>query len=372
MKMLLVFWKGYRLHILLWAIYIIYESVLIGVFYQKFGKFENYASHFSLNIALFYVHSWVLSKVKFLKNKDYLLILLIAAIEIVAYIPLLAQFNQWLTDFNQPTPGSALGIDHRFILGAIYRSLYFILFSTGFWFLNRFLKEKQLTQKLEKGRLEAIIGQQSTKAELAIAENAFIRAQINPHLLFNTLNFVHRRIKTTDSEAGELILLLAKMMRYSIGLNQTEQTSPLIDEILQVENLINLFQIKESYSLSIHFDYQENLLNQRVIPLALLTLSENVFKHGVLDDHRNPASISISLVKNTIIIKTINKIIKKSDALSTNTGLKNLNFRLVHVYGDTFNYSHSEIDGTFYTTLELPTIETPPTDITFSKIAQQS
>ena len=71
MKNIVDFYKQYRIHFILWAIYIAYESVLIGIFYGRFGKIGNYITHFSLNISLFYLNIFILDKLEMKKNEDY-------------------------------------------------------------------------------------------------------------------------------------------------------------------------------------------------------------------------------------------------------------------------------------------------------------
>jgi sensor histidine kinase YesM len=354
MKNIVDFYKQYRIHFILWAIYIAYESVLIGIFYGRFGKIENYITHFSLNISLFYLNIFILDKLEMKKNEDYFKILLTSITEILVYIPLLALLNQWFTEYNQPTAASSLGIDHRFILGAIYRSLFFILVSTGFWFLKRFLKEKQISENIEKERLKAIIEKESIASKLILAQNAYMRSQINPHFLFNTINFVHDRIRNVDSQAGELLLSLTKMIRYTVGLDHGKSLSLLGSEIEQVENLINLFQIREGHTLSIHLDYNDAALEQGVLPLSLLTLSENVFKHGTLNDPSAPAVISVNCRDDKIVISTKNKVSGITHPLSSKIGLKNLENRIQQHYKEQATFLHYNQGDFFITNLEMP------------------
>lgn len=356
MKQFLRFLKSYRTHFILWSIYITYECLLIGVFYDLFGKLENYVTHFCLNVSLFYINLWLLDRLKINRSQAYFKILLISVLEILIYIPLLALLNHFFTEYNQPTTSSQFGIDHRFVFGAIYRSLFFILMSTGFWFLKSFLMEKQISEHLEKERLKAIIERETIKTDLVQAKNAYMRSQINPHFLFNTMSFVQSRVYKTDAEAGELLLLLAQMMRYTISLDQKETFSSLSTEIEQVENLITLFQIKENYCLSVHFDYNDAALRQKILPLTLLTLCENLFKHGVLNDPACPAIISVNCNSNKIVITTENKIAPVSNPLSSKTGLKNLEERLKQHYDEDAILLYTKKGMLFIAKLEIPVI----------------
>lgn len=346
-KMLEALYK-YKLHIILWLIYITYESMMVGVFTGAFGKFENYAVHYTLNVSLFYFHSYSMEKINFKKRKlDYLKVLLLVILEITAYVIILAILNHLFTAFNQPNKYNILGIDERYIIGASYRSLSFILVSSGYWFLINFYKEREISANLEKQHLHSLIEKEAMTKQLLMAQNAYLKAQINPHFLFNTLSFIHRRVRKIDEDAGNLVVSLADMMRYALDISHSEEYIVLSKEIEQVENLINLFQIKEDFKLYIFFDYEEAAAEEKLIPLALMTLAENIFKHGVLTDVEHPAKISLRYANEMIIIETENKVGEVPGALSLKTGLSNLKDRLRHAYGQKCSITWEKNDGYF-------------------------
>jgi two-component system LytT family sensor kinase len=345
----------YRLHFFLWSVYIVYESVIIGLISGVFGNLENYIIHYTLNITVFYLHSSLMERANLTGHVlHYFILLLIVLIEMVCYVLSLATLNHLFTIYNQANKYNILGIDYNFILRAVYRCLFFIILGSGYWSLKKYISERQKTEELEKQKLHSIIDQEKMSKALVQSEKAYMRAQINPHFLFNTLSFVQHRVQKADEDAGELLLSLAKMMRYTVGLDQTEVFTSLSGEVEQVENLINLFQIKENRSLSIHLDYDDSVLEQKMIPLVLLTLSENVIKHGVLNDPSFPASITISCSGDYIRILTENKTGEAANVLSSKTGLKNLSERLKQNYGDSYTFIYEENGGIFRADLSTP------------------
>ncbi len=345
---------NFRLHILLWSVYIIYESVIVGLITGKFSNIENYLIHYSINISVFYLHVFVLEKLNFRNTiKDYIFIIPLVILEMTCYVLLIATLNHFFTIYNQANKYNVLGIDYTFVLKAFYRCLFFIIIASGFWALRRYLKEKKTTERLKRMKLNDIIENEQMSRALVTAENAYLRSQINPHFLFNTLNFVHRRIKRLDVDSGEIILSLSKMMRYALIMDNEDGFSKLGDEIEQVENLINLFQIKENHTLVFHVEYEESVLSEKIIPLVLLTLTENMFKHGNLKDHSSPARISIRKNDGKLFIYTENIVRKDSIYQSNHLGLKNLKKRLVMHYSNGCSFDWGIEDEKFFTRLEI-------------------
>jgi len=347
-----------KLHLLLWGIFIIYESVIVGLVTGNFARIESYVIHYFLNISIFYIHAHFLEKMDFRNRRvDYILAICLLFGEMLVYILMLASLNHLFTIYNQANKYNLLGIDFNFIFRAIYRCLFFIIISTGWWALRRYLRERNKTVQLEKKSLHSLVEKEKLSADFVKAQNSYLRAQINPHFLFNTLNFLNSRIKKNDPEAGELIITISEMLRYSLDLDPNEQLVKLSSEVEQVENLINFFQIKEKFTLNIHFDYDEEVLRERIIPLSMLTLVENIFKHGVVDDQTFPAQISIRKTDDWVTIETINKTADQPRSQSLNTGLKNLEQRLINTYKDFCSFKIIETLTTFQVTIKFNTIK---------------
>lgn len=160
------------------------------------------------------------------------------------------------------------------------------------------------------------------------AENAHLRAQINPHLLFNTLNYIFTLTEDVSPEASESILLLADSMRYAMMPQQPDGMVELQKEMEQIERLIKLYEIRFNGKLLITTDFDPSCFREeiRIPPLLLLTFTENMFKHGNLYDA--PALIRIWVADGTLCFYTFNLQANRRSIHSDHIGLANARSRL--------------------------------------------
>jgi len=343
----------HRLHFFLWIVYIIYESVIIGLISGQFGGITNYLIHYSMNISLFYFHFALLNLIGFANKKfDYLKIFISVFFEICVYLFLLALLNHFFTVYNQGTGWNFLGIDKGFILKATYRSLFFIIFSTGYWAIKRFLKSRKDLEQKEKDSYRATIERDAIQKDLILSQNAYLRAQLSPHLIFNSLSFVHNRLIKVDDIAGEMILALSEMMRYAIDTNIKREWVFIHEELEQLENLVYIFNILHNNLLNFEFECDREARDVKIIPLVLITLMENMYKHGNLGDPKSVARFEIRLRNHKLFIITINKISGNSSKLSLGIGLENLSERLLKAYGQRAKLKWTKTD-TFSLELEI-------------------
>lgn len=330
-----------KLHILIWIIFVTYESIIVGIFSGRFGQLNNYILYYSLNISLFYVHAHLVLTNALKNNKTvWWKIPLFIVFELICYLLITACLDYIVITYTNYTGPRKLGFNLLFFAGPIYRAIYFMCFSTGYYFLLNFLKERRKTEDLEKQRLNNLI-------QIARSENAFLKAQIQPHLLFNTLDFIYQNARESSPIAAETIHSLSEMMRYSVDSNKDRDFIPLSEEINQVENLINLHQLRKDHSIQIRFWYDEEIRNIKIIPLILITLVENMFKHGDLTKEIYPAEIKIANEGGKLIIETSNLIKEISNDSGLNSGLENIKKRLYYTYQDHASFSHF-IDQNIY------------------------
>lgn len=327
-------------HLIAWSIFMAYESVILGLYSGEFGKFWNYAVHYAINIALFYAHAhFVLYKALNQKNKAYWRIPLFIGIEIFLYITVLFIVDTLLLHYTDFLSVNKVDLNKQYYFRSIFRGSYFIGFSTGYYFLITFLTERKRAEELEKIRLNNIINAQKIEQELAKSQNAYLRAQINPHFLFNTLDFIYHNARKNSPLAAEAIVTLSDMMRYAINTTYTGDCISLGDEIEQVENLIHLYQLKANSNLFIDLKYSEEVKTMPFIPLVLITLAENIFKHGNLTIESHSASINVFIQNNNLHIETDNLVKEARNTKGLNSGLVNIAKRLDHSYGKNSNFN---------------------------------
>ena len=108
----------------------------------------------------------------------------------------------------------------------------------------------------------------------------FLRSQINPHFLFNTLNSVYSLIEDKDKTAASIVLSLSHMMRYALYDSATTEVE--VDkELAFIQSYIEIQGIRHQRRLSVDLDISHQLGSQRIPPLLLINFIENAIKHGI-------------------------------------------------------------------------------------------
>ena len=140
-------------------------------------------------------------------------------------------------------------------------------------------KEQERIHQLEKEKLNT--------------ELKFLKAQLNPHFLFNTLNNLYSYVVNNSPKAPDMILRLSGILDYVLYKSQ-HKSVPLKEEIEAIENFIELEKIRYGERLHVNYKIDGNL-SLPVSPLLLLSLVENAFKHGASGDIDTP-EITIDIV----------------------------------------------------------------------------
>jgi two-component system LytT family sensor kinase len=148
----------------------------------------------------------------------------------------------------------------------IFSTLLVLGLSTSVAAVQRGQRDAQIRQALEQEKLST--------------ELAWLKAQINPHFFFNTLNNIYSLTLLDGDEAREAILRLSRMMRYVLYDTQAG-TAPLSQELLFIRDYIDLMQLRLTDNVQVLYDTPANLHDAPIAPMLLLTFVENAFKHGV-------------------------------------------------------------------------------------------
>ena len=152
-------------------------------------------------------------------------------------------------------------------------------------FLSLFIKITIRLKKTEKEKL---------KAELS-----FLRAQINPHFLFNTLNSIYSLAIQKSDLTPKAIVSLSNLMRY-VTTEAHKEFVPLDDEIVYINNYINLQVIRLGETVKINFSLVGKMENHMIAPIILIPFVENAFKYGVNPEKNSLIQINIKL-ENSIL-----------------------------------------------------------------------
>lgn len=159
------------------------------------------------------------------------------------------------------------------------------------------------------------------KSELAV-----LKAQINPHFLFNSLNNLYALSLRQAPETPAVILRISEMMRYLLYEANAEMV-PLEKEVDMIRTYVGMHEMRSKSGDGIKFETSANLGAAMIQPLLLLPVVENVFKHGT-----SPVTVTIALEGSMLRVHTENKLRGANPEVPGGLGIANLRRRLALLY----------------------------------------
>jgi hypothetical protein len=300
---------------------------------------RNWLSTASL-VVVFYINYILLVDHYFLNNKKkqfYLInLILVAAIFFLM---------QYFLNFNTFNP-TKKGLRMREVPSAAMSSFQLILpmilsvgMCAGLKINSKWNKDQMLLKDVKQNQLDT--------------EIKYLRYQIQPHFLFNTLNNVYSLIDSSPTIAKVSIHSLSKMMRYLLHESTTKKV-PLAKEIEFLERYIDLMQLRVSSNLNLEQKFP--IINQpiQVAPLLFISFIENAFKHGI--DALQPSFINIDMTIHHDVINytvTNSSFPQKEKITDSGIGLENLKKRLELLYPNSFELITEENNTTYTAKLTL-------------------
>jgi sensor histidine kinase YesM len=181
-----------------------------------------------------------------------------------------------------------------------------------------------------------------------------LRAQINPHFLFNCLNSLRHLIVTEPARAEVMVTGLAELLRYSLNSDRTEFV-PLAGELRIVDEYLNLERVRLEDRLTVERRIAPDALRVEVPPMIVQTLVENAIKHGIADlPGGGVVRIEAAVVDAQLVLSVVNTGRLRPAQDTGGFGLDNAKGRLQLIYGAAASLSLTEHDGKVEARLSLP------------------
>lgn len=192
--------------------------------------------------------------------------------------------------------------------------------------------------------------------EKLMAELNFLKAQINPHFLFNTLNNLYYLVFTKADKATDVIAKLSQMMRYMIY--ETNHAKVSMDkEIEYMQNYIDLERMRLNNEIPIRLHIEGDTTQASIAPLIFITFLENAFKHGVSNNKPEAwVNIEIIMAGNACIYRVENSKLTNSHPNAngkSGIGLQNVNRRLELSYPDQYTLTTIDLPEKYSVELKL-------------------
>ena len=213
----------------------------------------------------------------------------------------------------------------RFDTMGLLTTLFVLGISTSITVVQKWQKDAQIRQTLE---------QQRVSSELSV-----LKAQINPHFFFNTLNNIYALTLLDGEQAREAIHRLSRMMRYVLYDSAVGHTL-LSQEIAFVQDYINLMQLRLDERVTVTFERPEPVHDVPMAPMLLLPFLENAFKHGVAATEASHIFVAISQPVPDVVeleVRNPRLLLPSTDLAGSNgIGLANTRRRLDLLYPGQF------------------------------------
>jgi hypothetical protein len=208
----------------------------------------------------------------------------------------------------------------------IFDNLYYAILYTAFgvcWFF--------VTYSVYKEQQQQALQLENKKSELS-----FLRAQVNPHFLFNMLNNIYALINMGSDKALMATDKLSQLLRYS--LYEANQQVTVERELQSVNDYVELQGLRFRESVQITTTVSPNIDTLPIMPFVLLPLIENAFKHGVATDALQPIILDLKHDGSTLQITVANAIATREKDETGGIGIGNLKKRLELTYGKNHNF----------------------------------
>jgi two-component system LytT family sensor kinase len=191
----------------------------------------------------------------------------------------------------------------------------------------------------------------------AVLKQDFLKAQVSPHFLFNTLNSIYSHVVSTDDGAADMVLRLAELMRYNLDTASAAQVL-VQQEIDYLQSYIVLEQARHGDRLFVEVDVSGNLTDYLIAPLLLGTYVENAFKHGIRSGTEGSyVLVKVALEADTLLFMVENSISQGPTVVvarkAGGVGLPNVKKRLALLYPDHHSIEHDITDQYYRVTLRI-------------------
>ncbi len=309
-----IFWLNFTF----WLLFFSYKFYDFTVFMPAEVAFARIGLPMFFHIILSYTHYFfILPPLLRTKKLWQYLGRLLPAIGVIMFFQVLAE-NEILSQYSQSDYYK--GFSWVRFVSTLWDQMSFMIFTGMIKFAADWFDLENKKKELENQKLNA--------------ELNYLKAQINPHFLFNTLHNLNYLALAKKDEASEVIVKLSNIMRYMIYESKRKRVA-LSKEVDYMRDYLDLEKIRLNNQFNIVMDTSGLNDQLEIEPLILIPFLENAFKHGVSDKYPESwVCMELSSKDSELYMKLSNSVFEKSraDGESSGFGLENVKQRLALSY----------------------------------------
>ena len=227
----------------------------------------------------------------------------------------------------------------------------------NFFLLTFFIAGASTIGKIISDWLRHMREKQELETKTMQSELRFLKSQINPHFLFNTLNNLYALTLKKSDKAPDIVIKLSEMMRYMLY-ECNEKRVFLSNEVKYIQNYLDLEKLRQGKNVKIHFEVEGMISTEKIAPLMFTPFLENSFKHG-LSNHIAPGFVNIYLkIEDNCVHFHIENSKPETKPVqlhprSGGIGLVNLRRRLDLQYPNTYKLKVDDTPNTYGVTMDI-------------------
>ena len=302
-----------------------------------------------LPIIIYLLNYSILVPGLFFRNRKLLFFGLdVAVVLLAAFLPFVFMQKPQpdeMEQLSQQLNGLSLqGIFYGAVIIRILLYVFMIALAVGMRYITRWYEERK---KLEEER------RRNAEAELNWLKN-----QLNPHFLFNTLNNISSLVKVDADKAQESICQLSELLRYALYESNTAKVK-VRDEMVFLRNYIDLMSLRCNDKTMVDVRFGEFDDSVVISPLLFIPLVENAFKHGTSAHLDSFVRIEMVMDGDDMLFSCVNTIIKSNtiNYSGSGIGLENMRRRLELLYVDSYAYEVSADEDMYRSSVRIKNLK---------------
>lgn len=195
---------------------------------------------------------------------------------------------------------------------------------------------------------------EQVRASALQAELSFLKAQINPHFLFNTLNNIYALTLKQSEDAPKAVMKLSNLMRQFTNDTSVEFV-PVDEELRFIRDYVELQQLRLSDKTTVHCNLADSDRPLQIAPRLLVPYIDNAFKYGVSNRTKSSIDINLRFEGSTLVFSVKNALHANNTERQTSSGigLENVKRRLELLYEGRHTLVHEQTDTHYHLTLTL-------------------
>jgi len=330
-------------HIWFWGVYFTLNYLRWGAYFNDYiYAFKSNLIEFSLVIPLVYFNLFILVPRYVLKQKYITYTLSLIASLFVIYLLKTALTYYIISENIWPEANREYHpFDLNHILAVCIGELYVLAMASSVYLTLTWLRERERNRSLRENQY---------KIKLKYLEN-----QIQPHFFFNTLNNLYALSLESSNKVPDVIIKLSKLMEYVLYDVKGTKFVPLIKEIDYIQNYIEIEKLRFD-NVEVTINLESNIEDIIVPPLIFISLVENAFKHGGVNNSNLKIKINCKVIDNKMLDFEIlnNFVISQNLSSKGGIGLVNTKKRLKLIYKNNFSLKDTTKLNYYIIRLQIP------------------